>query len=60
MKSLNSSLAVGYVISTLKLYIIEEFNNIPQEMIKKSCRSVIDCLKHCLENNGQHFYLTYR
>jgi hypothetical protein len=47
-------------ISTLKLYIIEEFNNIPQEMIKKSCRSVIDCLKHCLENNGQHFYLTYR
>jgi hypothetical protein len=47
-------------ISTLKQYITEEFYKIPQEMIKKSCRSVIQRLQHCIEHNGEAIYIKYR
>jgi hypothetical protein len=39
-------------IATLKQYIKEEFNKIPQGMIMNSCCSVISRLKHCIEHNG--------
>jgi hypothetical protein len=46
-------------ITTLKLYIEQEFNKIPQQMIKKSCLSVIDRLKHCIQHNGDIVYTKY-
>jgi len=47
-------------INSLKEYIKEEFNKIPQEIIKKSCRSIIDRLKQCIEHNGEQIHITYR
>jgi hypothetical protein len=47
-------------IATLKQYIKEDFNKIPQRMIKNSCRSVISRLKHCIEHNGAPIQITYR
>jgi hypothetical protein len=46
-------------VTTLKLYIEEEFNKIPQQFIKKSCLSVIDRLKHCIQHNGDIVYTKY-
>jgi hypothetical protein len=47
-------------IATLKQHIKEEFNKIPQGMIKNSCGSVISRLKHCIEHNGAPIQITYR
>jgi hypothetical protein len=38
----------------------EKFSKIPQQMIKKACRSVIQRLQHCIEHNGEPVYITYR
>ena len=46
-------------LTTLKLYIEQEFNKIPQQVIKKSCLSVIDRLKHCIQHNGDTVYIKY-
>ncbi len=47
-------------IATLKQYIKDELNKIPQGMIKSSCRSIISRLKHCIEHNGAPIQITYR
>ncbi len=37
----------------LKVIITEEFNAIPQEMIIKACRSVLDRVAYCRHLEGQ-------
>ncbi len=44
-------------IDQLREFITEEFNNIPQEIIQRACRSVPDRYRVCIEIGGRQIKL---
>jgi hypothetical protein len=44
-------------INQLKEFIIEEFDNIPQDMIKRACQSVTERCQLCIELDGRQIKL---